>query len=116
MEGLIPYLIHALKKEKPRHSYRSFSENSTSQRSYHRLLSGSSHNFPEGSSHRRTRSEFQQPPPSSLDFAEQQRTRSVAGDFPLTPSSDQNRKGFSSYSGFQMSNFDNAPRRSIVSN
>ncbi|PON74804.1 hypothetical protein PanWU01x14_048630 [Parasponia andersonii] len=67
MEGLIPYLLHALKKDRPKNSYRSLSD--TSNRSYHRLLSGSTHNnLPDGSSHRRTRSEFQPPPP--LDFLE----------------------------------------------
>ncbi|CAA2999700.1 Hypothetical predicted protein [Olea europaea subsp. europaea] len=63
MEGLIPYLLHAMKKQRPQHSYRSLSENST--RSYHLLRGGES---VEGSSHRRTRSEFQ---PPSVDFLEQ---------------------------------------------
>ncbi|KAL2513485.1 uncharacterized protein Fot_27456 [Forsythia ovata] len=63
MEGLIPFLLHAMKKQRPQHSYRSLSENST--RSYHLLLSGES---VEGSSHRRTRSEFQ---PPSVDFLQQ---------------------------------------------
>ncbi|KAM6558301.1 hypothetical protein CsatA_027540 [Cannabis sativa] len=71
MEGLIPYLLHALKKDKPRNSYRSFSD--TSNRSYHRLSNESIHNLAEGSSHRRTRSEFQ--PPPALNFSEQ-RSRS----------------------------------------
>lgn len=69
MEGLIPYLLHAMKKQRPQHSYRSFSENSN--RSYHLLNpKDSSH----GSSHRRTRSEFQ--PPANIDFLEH-RSRSV---------------------------------------
>ncbi|XP_062089490.1 uncharacterized protein LOC133796022 [Humulus lupulus] len=68
MEGLIPYLLHALKKDKPKNYYRSYSD--TSNRSYHRLSSESIHNnLAEGSSHRRTRSEFQ--PPPALDFLEQ---------------------------------------------
>lgn len=52
MEGLIPLLIRAVKKQRPQHAYRclSVSENSTG-RSYHLLLA-------DGSSHRRTRSEF----------------------------------------------------------
>lgn len=56
MEGLIPYLVHAMKKQKPHHSYRSFSVGSS--RSYHLLIGGDSF---EGSSHRRARSDFQQP-------------------------------------------------------
>ncbi|KAK5774485.1 hypothetical protein PVK06_042340 [Gossypium arboreum] len=58
MEGLIPYLIHAMKKQKPGHNYRSTSVGSS--RSYHLL---------EGSSHRRTRSEFQ--PPATVEVVEQ---------------------------------------------
>lgn len=84
MEGLIPYLVHALKKEKPKHSYRSFSDNSSVGRSYHRLLSESSsshqRNFAaaaEGSSHRRTRSEFQQPLPNAIGNFLERRSRSV---------------------------------------
>lgn len=60
MEGLIPYLVHAIKKQKPQHSYRSFSVGSS--RSYHLLIGGDSF---EGSSHRRARSDFQQP---AVDF------------------------------------------------
>lgn len=63
MEGLIPYLLHAIKKQKPHNSYRSFSEGSC--RSYHLLIGGDS---VSGSSHRRTRSEFQ---PPNLEFLEQ---------------------------------------------
>ncbi|GJX95814.1 hypothetical protein Tco_0351612 [Tanacetum coccineum] len=51
MEGLIPLLMHAMKKHRLQSSYRSLSA------SYH-LLDGS---VTEGSSHRRTRSEFQPP-------------------------------------------------------
>ncbi|GAV89978.1 hypothetical protein CFOL_v3_33389 [Cephalotus follicularis] len=54
MEGLIPYLLQAMKKQKPQHSYRSISTGSS--RSYHLLIERDS---VEGSSHRRTRSEFQ---------------------------------------------------------
>lgn len=68
MEGLIPYLLHAIKKPRPQHRYRSFSvSESNSNRSYHLLMSGQG--SLEGSSHRRTRSEFQ--PPSSADLFEQ---------------------------------------------
>ncbi|KAL4383188.1 hypothetical protein GQ457_15G013030 [Hibiscus cannabinus] len=58
MEGLIPYLIHAMKKQKPRHHYRSASVGSS--RSYHLLMGQSQPDSVEGSSHRRTRSDFQQ--------------------------------------------------------
>ncbi|KAH6833192.1 beta-1 [Perilla frutescens var. hirtella] len=53
MEGLIPILIRAMKKQRPQHAYRCLSENSTG-RSYHLLLAGDSAG---GSSHRRTRSD-----------------------------------------------------------
>lgn len=70
MEGLIPFLIHAMKKQhgRPHHhgSYRSFSAGSS--RSYHLLLGADQSGELEGSSHRRTRSEFQ---PPSLDLLEQ---------------------------------------------
>ncbi|TXG64129.1 hypothetical protein EZV62_011123 [Acer yangbiense] len=62
MEGLIPFLIHAMKKQRPQHSYRSFSVGST--RSYHLLNGGDA---VDGSSHRRTRSDFQ-PPTSTAQF------------------------------------------------
>ncbi|KAG6406655.1 hypothetical protein SASPL_134261 [Salvia splendens] len=62
MEGLIPLLIRAMKKQRPQHAYRclSVSENSTG-RSYHLLLA-------DGSSHRRTRSDFN-PAEASENFA-----------------------------------------------
>ena len=108
MEGLIPYLLHALKKDKPKNRYRSYSD--TSNRSYHRLLSGSIHNnnMAEGSSHRRTRSEFQ--PPPALDFLELQRSLSHNRGF-QSPASraagDRNVIDISkgSYSNFQTYNF-----------
>ncbi|KAL6270617.1 hypothetical protein ACE6H2_027528 [Prunus campanulata] len=68
MEGLIPFLLHALKKQRPQHRYRSFSQSNSSNRSYHLLMSGQ--DSLEGSSHRRTRSEFQ-PPVSTAGFFEQ---------------------------------------------
>ncbi|KAJ1381627.1 hypothetical protein SESBI_44976 [Sesbania bispinosa] len=48
MEGLIPYIIHAIRKQKPHHS-------DSSNRSYHLLLGSDSFH---GSSHRRSRSDF----------------------------------------------------------
>ncbi|CAN4107801.1 unnamed protein product [Withania somnifera] len=70
MEGLIPFLLHAIKKEKPHHnSFRCLSE--TCNRSYHMLIGGDSI---EGSSHRRTRSEFQ--PSVTVDFFDLPQNRS----------------------------------------
>ncbi|KAH6767054.1 hypothetical protein C2S52_018037 [Perilla frutescens var. hirtella] len=65
MEGLIPFLIHAIKKQTPPNSYRCLSENSTTSRSYHLLLADGGGGG--GSSHRRTRSDFQLP--STVDFS-----------------------------------------------
>ncbi|XP_016539429.1 uncharacterized protein LOC107840181 [Capsicum annuum] len=63
MEGLIPFLLHAIKKQRPHHnSFRCLSD--TSNRSYHILVGTDS---VEGSSHRRTRSDFQ-PPVTTVDF------------------------------------------------
>ncbi|KAI3774667.1 hypothetical protein L1987_49226 [Smallanthus sonchifolius] len=59
MEGLIPFVMHAMKKHRLHNSYRSLSA------SYH-LLDGSV--AAEGSSHRRTRSEFQ---PPTADYLQQ---------------------------------------------
>ncbi|CAN4112100.1 unnamed protein product [Withania somnifera] len=70
MEGLIPFFLHAMKKQKPHHnSFRCLSD--TSNRSYHMLIGGDSI---EGSSHRRTRSEFQ--PPVTVDFLDLPQHRS----------------------------------------
>ncbi|TKY71241.1 beta-D-xylosidase 5 [Spatholobus suberectus] len=59
MEGLIPYIIDAIWKQKPGHMNRkslSHSHSDSSERSYHLLLGSDSFN---GSSHRRSnRSEF----------------------------------------------------------
>ncbi|XVF44987.1 hypothetical protein PTKIN_Ptkin02bG0169200 [Pterospermum kingtungense] len=66
MEGLIPYLIRAMRKQKPHHQYRSKSV--ASSRSYHLLMGQSQQESKEGSSHRRTRSEFQ---PPTAEFLEQ---------------------------------------------
>ncbi|CAL1398991.1 unnamed protein product [Linum trigynum] len=74
MDGLIPFLFHAMKKHndnKPHHHHHrrsmSFSEGST--RSYHLLVQPDS--FSGSSHHRRTRSEFQMPPPATADFSGQ---------------------------------------------
>ncbi|CAL5209828.1 unnamed protein product [Lathyrus oleraceus] len=66
MEGLIPYLIHAIKKQKPHHHSfnRSVSHSGSINRSYHLLLESDS---VTGSSHRRTRSDFQQPTSEFLE-------------------------------------------------
>ncbi|KAL8209566.1 hypothetical protein R6Q57_006298 [Mikania cordata] len=76
MEGLIPFLMHAVKKPKPHNNYRSVSVGST--RSYH-VLVGSDAPVDE-SSHRRTRSEFRSP---TDDFLEQ---RSGFGCLPQSKS------------------------------
>nr|GMC83593.1 G patch domain-containing protein [Ipomoea batatas]GMC87717.1 G patch domain-containing protein [Ipomoea batatas] len=76
MEGLIPYLLHAMKKQKSphsrRHSFRCLSD--TSNRSYHLLIGADS---AEGSSHRRTFSDFQ---PDY--FSDHQRSPRGLGCFP----------------------------------
>ncbi|KAI4342040.1 hypothetical protein MLD38_026702 [Melastoma candidum] len=59
MEGLIPFLIQAVRNQKLRQGYRSLSAGGSSHRSYHLLMEGERPS--EGSSHRRTRSEFQLP-------------------------------------------------------
>ncbi|CAH9103681.1 unnamed protein product [Cuscuta epithymum] len=60
MEGLIPYLLHAVRKQKPRHHHhtlgRCLSDNSN--RSYHPLIGPEPG---EGSTHRRTVSDFHAP-------------------------------------------------------
>uniref|UniRef100_A0A7C8ZIU7 Uncharacterized protein n=1 Tax=Opuntia streptacantha TaxID=393608 RepID=A0A7C8ZIU7_OPUST len=64
MEGLIPYLIHAIKRQKlHQHSFRCLSDGS--RRSYH-LLANANDSFSGSSHHRRTQSEFV--PPASMDF------------------------------------------------
>ncbi|KAK7840514.1 hypothetical protein CFP56_016643 [Quercus suber] len=64
MEGLIPFLLHAIKKPKPHNRY-SRSQSEISNRSYHLLNAEESFS---GSSHRRTRSEFQ---PPAIEFVQQ---------------------------------------------
>ncbi|RZC54691.1 hypothetical protein C5167_013550 [Papaver somniferum] len=64
MEGLIPFLLHAMKNKKTaQNNYRCLSEGSSRNRSYHQLINT------EDSSHRRTRSEFQ--PPSTTELFDQ---------------------------------------------
>ncbi|PSS29269.1 AT-hook motif nuclear-localized protein [Actinidia chinensis var. chinensis] len=81
MEGLIPMLVHALKKQKPHHSFRCLSEGSN--RSYHKLIepqdsvSGSSHN-------RRTWSEFK---PSTADHFHSHSFNSTSGSRQIGSSS-----------------------------
>ncbi|KAI8532663.1 hypothetical protein RHMOL_Rhmol11G0231000 [Rhododendron molle] len=70
MEGLIPMLFHALKKQRPHNSFRCLSEGSISNRSYHRLI-GPQDSADGSSHHRRTRSEFQ---PSTVDHFLDQRS------------------------------------------
>ncbi|KVI01926.1 hypothetical protein Ccrd_019805 [Cynara cardunculus var. scolymus] len=76
MEGLIPLLMHAMKKQRPHNNYRSLSVGST--RSYHVLVGADAK--VEESSHRRTRSALQSP---AADFLEQ---RSGFGCMPQTKS------------------------------
>ncbi|KAH0727355.1 hypothetical protein KY284_003220 [Solanum tuberosum] len=88
MEGLIPFLLHAMKKQRPHHNstFRSLSD--TSNRSYHLLVGADSI---EGSSHRRTRSEFQ-PPVTTVDFLDLPQPRSFnnRASSLLSPVSNQN--------------------------
>ncbi|KAF7127948.1 hypothetical protein RHSIM_Rhsim11G0153200 [Rhododendron simsii] len=70
MEGLIPMLFHALKKQRPHNSFRCFSEGSISNRSYHRLI-GPQDSVDGSSHHCRTRSKFQ---PSTVDHFQDQRS------------------------------------------
>ncbi|GMI83708.1 hypothetical protein HRI_002040100 [Hibiscus trionum] len=87
MEGLIPYLIHAMRKQKkPTHRYRSMSVGSS--RGYHLLMGQSPAESVEGSSHRRTRSEFQ---PPTVEFFEQ---RSGLG-LVSSPKGNNNNNGYS---------------------
>ncbi|EOA33039.1 hypothetical protein CARUB_v10016371mg [Capsella rubella] len=70
MEGLIPYLIHAIKKDHNRdhQMYRSMSVGSS--RSYRPLMMGQEgSSSAQGSSHRRTRSEYN--PPVIMDMFDQ---------------------------------------------
>ncbi|KAB1208371.1 hypothetical protein CJ030_MR7G001340 [Morella rubra] len=87
MEGLIPYLIRVVKKQRPQNSYRCLSQSQGSSRSYHLLV-----NAPDstnGSSHRRTLSEFQ---PPAVEFIEQRsglehiRRRTVGNNSPSASS------------------------------
>ena len=64
MEGLIPFFLNAIKKPKPHNKYNR-SKSELSNRSYHLLNAEESFS---GSSHRRTRSEFQ---PPAMEFVQQ---------------------------------------------
>ncbi|KAF8019922.1 hypothetical protein BT93_G0571 [Corymbia citriodora subsp. variegata] len=64
MEGLIPYIIHSVRKQRLYNSYRCLSDGST--RSYHLLAGGDSS---DGSAHRQTQSELPQLP--AAEFKEQ---------------------------------------------
>ncbi|KAK4800282.1 hypothetical protein SAY86_020769 [Trapa natans] len=67
MEGLIPYLLQAVKKQRPQHAYRCLSDSSN--RSYHLIAGNESFN---GSSHRRNASEPLPPlTASSLESSQQ---------------------------------------------
>lgn len=79
MEGLIPYLIHAIKKDhKPQHQmYRSMSVGSS--HSHRPLMMGQEGSSSlQGSSHRRTRSEYK--PPVIMDMFDQ-RSSGFGQDF-----------------------------------
>ncbi|KAL2231521.1 UNVERIFIED_CONTAM: hypothetical protein Sindi_1746500 [Sesamum indicum] len=114
MEGLIPLLLHAMKKQRPQNAYRCLSENSTNGRSYHLLLAGDA---VEGSSHRRTRSEFQ--PSSTVDFSSGSEhlphAKSFAARGPAASPSNADKglrhRGFTSASHYQVSERTNNYRR-----
>ncbi|XP_068655935.1 uncharacterized protein [Aristolochia californica] len=63
MEGLIPYVLHAIKRNRDRSKYRSLSQGSSRNCLY--PLTVREEASYEGSSHRRTRSDYQ-PPVSDL--------------------------------------------------
>lgn len=92
MEGLIPYLFHAMKKQKPRHNYRSQSVGSS--RSYHLLIN-------DESSHRRTRSDFQTP--TTFEFSDKRSTHE------LTHSRSVNKGAFESGLSSYLSQVSNKP-------
>ncbi|WMV08563.1 hypothetical protein MTR67_001948, partial [Solanum verrucosum] len=70
LEGLISFLLHAIKKQNPHHNNLCCLFD-TPNRSYHILIRADSI---EGSSHHRTRSEFQ--PPVTIDFMDLPQPRS----------------------------------------
>ncbi|KAL7119122.1 hypothetical protein ACP275_02G043700 [Erythranthe tilingii] len=108
MEGLIPFLLRAVKKQKPQNAYRCLSENSIG-RSYHLLLAGDS---VDGSSHRRTRSDFQ-PPQTSAGYSSsgseinltQAKNFVVGGaaSHPLSAENGLRQRGFTSATHYQVS-------------
>ncbi|KAK4378505.1 hypothetical protein RND71_000367 [Anisodus tanguticus] len=107
MEGLIPFLLHAMKKQKPHHnSFRCLSD--TSNRSYHMLVGADSI---EGSSHRRTRSEFQ--PPVTVDFLDVPQPRSFnnRASSLLSPVPYKNGSRFAATNNLQGTTVDNFRHR-----
>ncbi|KAL8541585.1 hypothetical protein ACS0TY_002740 [Phlomoides rotata] len=99
MEGLIPLLLRAVKKQRPQSAYRCLSENSTG-RSYHLLLA-------DDSSHGRTRSDSQQPIPAASDNSTFAKSFTVGGPATASPSNAENglrnRRGFTSAAHYQVS-------------
>ncbi|XP_052194160.1 uncharacterized protein LOC127802409 [Diospyros lotus] len=86
MEGLIPYLLNAIKKQRPHHSYRSLSVSDGSSRSYHMLTA------PDSSDRlalRRIRSELDPPTAGFLDqrsAVELSGSSSIRNDSVISPS------------------------------
>ncbi|KAL3843850.1 hypothetical protein ACJIZ3_001253 [Penstemon smallii] len=101
MEGLIPFLLNVVKKQRPQNAYRCLSE-SSSGRSYHLLIGGDS---VEGSSHRRNRSDF--PKSSStvdyLSASEHLRNLKSFGARGSAADTGLKQRGFTSADNFQVS-------------
>ncbi|KAF6159775.1 hypothetical protein GIB67_030033 [Kingdonia uniflora] len=100
MEGLIPFLLHAIKKPKPKNTGYNRTASEGSSRSYHLLKSGTS--SVEGSSHRRTRSEFHQrafefPEGEQFSGAAYQHTRNLKTGSVSSPSKMKDDKPRMSY-------------------
>ncbi|PHT28783.1 hypothetical protein CQW23_31600 [Capsicum baccatum] len=84
MEGLIPFLLHAMKKQEPQHkSFRCHS--GTSNQDYHMLVGGDS---VEGSSHRRT--QLQSPVSTDFLYLPQPKSFSNRTSILFSPVSNQN--------------------------
>ncbi|XP_051144238.1 uncharacterized protein LOC127260527 [Andrographis paniculata] len=64
MEGLIPFLVRAVKKQRPQNAYRCLSDNSTG-RSYHLLVAGGGSGGDDG----RIRCDLQPPATAELPIA-----------------------------------------------
>ncbi|CAH9058016.1 unnamed protein product [Cuscuta europaea] len=65
MEGLIPYLIHAIKKQRPNHQSFGRRLSDASNRSYHLLIGAESG---DGSSHRRSLLSDERSPRKDMTF------------------------------------------------